>query len=73
MHVELPDPYPGRCRNHRTVVVDGHPEVLRCLDLDGRRHVCRFPDPVRRPVSGGFVTTGEPKPWTPPDEVGGGA
>ena len=70
MHVELPDPHPGRCRNLRTV----GPETLRCLDYDNLPHVCVFPEPKRLSSSNSYtVKTVEPEPWVKPGTSGRGA
>lgn len=44
MYNSLPDLYPGRCKNHRSVSYPGcQNEVLRCLGYEGTEHVCNFP------------------------------
>lgn len=71
--ITLPDPYPGRCRNHRTVSNGvGHIETLRCLDYENVEHVCSFPEPIHTGPAlggmygGGTFTTAPPKPWVKP-------
>lgn len=34
MHIELPDPSPGRCKNHRMEWGRSY----RCLDYEGTKH-----------------------------------
>jgi hypothetical protein len=61
--VILPDPHPGRCRNHR----DGR----RCLDYDHRPHVCEFPEPPPSPTTTSFhitYTRGVIEPWVKPGD-----
>ena len=65
MITHMDDPYPGRCRNHRTVGMD----VLRCLDYEGVPHVCTFPEVKQRVPSPGVYSTGghwKPSPWVKP-------
>lgn len=64
MHIELPDPHPGRCRNLRYVGA----ECLRCLDYDDTPHVCRFPEPPPSTTSVNYtIQTTSLSPWVAPD------
>jgi hypothetical protein len=58
------DPFPGRCKNLRPA---GY-EMLRCLESELVRHVCRFPEqPIRIQGSGSITTTPmSVKPWVVP-------
>jgi hypothetical protein len=70
MNINLPDPHPGRCRNTRTVThADTYIEVLQCLDYEGTRHVCEFPESVHSPSSAGPFSSYHPptpKRWVRP-------
>jgi hypothetical protein len=72
MTIILPDPFPGRCKNHRWV---GDTSV-RCLEYEGTSHVCKFPkslpptDATRKyqqssSLSGSVIN---PKPWVKPED-----
>lgn len=41
----MPDPYPGRCKNHRSVLWYAESKNVRCLDYEGTDHVCTFEQP----------------------------
>ena len=73
MFTHLPDPYPGRCLNHRTVTVNGYPQQVRCLDYENVPHECSFPE-VRRVDTGhgwgNTQTAGVPIPGTTVGEAG---
>lgn len=68
----LSDPFPGRCRNFRTVGhANGQSESLRCLDYEGTPHVCEFPPSRVNASSTGYATyatstPAPPKPWVKP-------
>lgn len=67
--IYVPDPNPGRCLNHR----QRGDEMVRCLDYEGRPHVCTFPEPPLKGLTGhswgpnqAIYTLKEPKPWVKP-------
>lgn len=65
MHIELPDPHPGRCRNLRYVGA----ECLRCLDYDDTPHICRFPEPAPSITSVSYtIQTTSLSPWVAPTD-----
>lgn len=75
MYVRLPDPNPGRCENYRSVMhSDGRVETLRCLDYEGTKHICEFPEPLHiasDPRWGGNSYSysekhDRPQPWVKP-------
>lgn len=70
MILNLPDPHPGRCLNHRQGRDHtGYPVSKRCLDYEGHDGRCRFPeDPAPGPRQGEAVSYGtqEPKAWVRP-------
>lgn len=69
-YITAPDPFPGRCRNHRAVPFTL--ESLRCLDYEGTEHVCRFPEPPpNTPQVGRWAqsNTVTPKPWVRPENL----
>jgi hypothetical protein len=72
MFIDLPDPHPGRCKNHRYVFVDGYPDSLRCLDYEGTPHVCSFPTPMNRTLHNNYhVWQGSqpvPQVWVKPTQ-----
>lgn len=71
-YVTLPDPDPGRCKNHRpSTDAWSNPTSVRCLGYESDMHVCVFPDPPQRlPPNWGanatLYTAREPKPWVSP-------
>ena len=70
MYLITPDPYPGRCLNHRLDVASM--SQVRCLDYEGTRHVCRFPK-IHAPskdvqYSTSIYSNTKPKPWVAPHE-----
>ena len=71
--IHLPDPDPGRCKNHRPSKTwnDYGAIQLRCLDYEGHDSKCTFPEdpkPVPRyDVAHSIYTNPEkPKPWVSP-------
>jgi hypothetical protein len=65
MHIDAPDPHPGRCRNYRTV----GGTTLRCLDYENVPHRCSFPElpkPVHSDLASSMYRQSEPKPWIKP-------
>ena len=69
MYIEIPDPHPGRCHNHRPV---GH-EFLRCVDYEDHPHICRFPEPRPTTTSSAMtytytLTQAEIKRWVAPED-----
>lgn len=71
MHIEAPDPHPGRCRNVRSCWQNDHIVTMRCLDYEGTPHVCSFPrPPVQMSRASGhvFQSTPQPKPWVKPED-----
>lgn len=65
MHVELPDPNPGRCRNLRYY----GPEAARCLDYDDTPHICRFTVPHSPPTTASYtIQTTSASPWVAPTD-----
>lgn len=73
-YIVLPDEHPGRCKNVRSHThPNGHAETLRCLDYEGKPHVCSFPEPqyvyIDTTSWGGQLsssTPAKPKPWVKP-------
>jgi hypothetical protein len=68
----MPDPNPGRCLCVRQVAhPDGYLESLRCLDYEGRRHTCTFPNPTHVTSLGStssvYRDTGQAEPWVRPE------
>lgn len=72
MYIEVPDQFPGRCRNHRWYVTG----MERCLDYEGTAHVCSFREPGMEqytwaPKSGTITTTWthrQPEQWVKPGD-----
>lgn len=78
MHVDVPDPDVGRCKNVRLYRhANSEVEYLRCLDYEGTPHVCSFPTPLPRSSSSGwssatYYTVPKPKPWVKPETTDNG-
>jgi hypothetical protein len=70
-----PDPFPGRCKNHRTIThADGYSEALRCIDYEAEPHQCEFPPAAHRLTPSGYgigtsqgIYAPTPVPWKKPD------
>lgn len=69
-YLVAPDPFPGRCKNHRSEFRYGRLVSLRCLDYEGTEHVCTFED-LRPPITASdqvntYTVSHESKPWVKP-------
>jgi hypothetical protein len=69
MNITLPDPYPGRCKNHRWA----WNRYYRCLDYEDTKHVCEFDIPESDPAAGSSKSWTQssqpiPKPWVKPGD-----
>jgi hypothetical protein len=69
-HLVAPDPFPGRCKNHRSDFRYGRLVSLRCLDYEGTQHVCTFEE-LRPPFTASDQVTSSlhpsnPEPWVKP-------
>ncbi len=69
-YLTLPDPFSGRCKNHRQAQGGYGIETVRCLDYEGHDSACRFPAPLPRADASSaslYYHQTTPKPWVRPD------
>lgn len=72
MTIIAPDPFPGRCKNHRTELRNWQFVTLRCLDYEAVPHQCSFEKPTLVPsVFEGYTISNNysappPEPWVKP-------